>query len=41
MMPCLRAKGLFLTESTIIMDEHSINPERIRRVLDARGFHVE
>ena len=35
------SQGSLLTESTIIMDEHSINPERIRRVLDAREFHVE
>ena len=31
----LESQGYLLTESTIIMDEHSINPERIRRVLDA------
>ena len=37
----LESQGSLLTESTIIMDEHSINPERIRRVLDAREFHVE
>ena len=30
-----------LTEFKIIMDEHSINPERSRRVLDALKFHVE
>ena len=43
---CLRdamcgSQGSLLTESKIIMDEHSINPERIRRVLDALEFHVE
>ena len=37
----LESQGSLLTESTIIMDEHSINPKRIRRVLDAREFHVE
>ena len=41
MMPCLRVNDLFLIVSTIIMDEHSINPERIRRLLDAREFKVE
>ena len=43
---CLRdamlgSQGSLLTESKIIMDEHSINRERIRRVLDALEFHVE
>ena len=37
----LESQGSLLTESTIIMNEHSINPERIRRVLDAREFHVQ
>ena len=37
----LESKGSYLTESTIIMDQHSINPERIRRVLDAQEFQVE
>ena len=37
----LESQGSLLTEFTIIMDEHSINPERIRRVLDAREFQVE
>ena len=37
----LESQVSLLTESTIIMDEHSINPERIRRVLDSRGFHVK
>ena len=31
----LGSQGSLLTESKIIMDEHSINPERILRVLDA------
>ena len=31
----LESQGSLLTESTIIIDEHSINPEMIRRVLDA------
>ena len=34
----LESQGSLLTKSTIIM---SINPERIRRVLDAREFQVE
>ena len=34
----LESQGSLLTESTIIMSEHSINPERIYRVLDAREF---
>ena len=37
----LESKGSLLTESTIIMDKHSINPKRICRVLDAREFKVE
>ena len=37
----LESQGSLLTESTIIMGEHSINPERIRRVLDAQEFQVE
>ena len=37
----LESQGYLLTESTIIMDKHSITLERIRRVLDAREFHVE
>ena len=37
----LRSQGSLLNESKIIIDEHSINPERIRRVLDAWEFHVE
>ena len=37
----LESQEYLLTESTIIMDEHSINPERIRRVLDAQEFQVE
>ena len=37
----LENQGSLLTDSTIIMDEHNINPERICRVLDAREFHVE
>ena len=37
----LESQGSLLTESIIIMDKHSINPERIRRVLDAREFQVE
>ena len=37
----LESQGSLLTESTIIMDEHSINPKRIRRVLDAWEFQVE
>ena len=36
----LESQGSLLTESTIIMDKNSINPERIRRVLDAREFQV-
>ena len=35
------SQGSLLIKSKIIMDEHSINPERIRRVLDALEFHVE
>ena len=35
------SRGSLLTESTIIMDKQSINPERIRRVLDALEFQVE
>ena len=31
----LESQGSLLTESTIIMDKHRINPERIRRLLDA------
>ena len=34
----LESKGSLLIESSIIMDEHSINPKMIRRVLDARKF---
>ena len=37
----LESRGPLLTESTIIMDKHSITPERIRRVLDAREFQVQ
>ena len=37
----LESRGSLLTDSTIIMDNHSINPERIRRVLDALEFQVE
>ena len=37
----LESQGSLLTASTIIMDKHSINPERIRRVLDAQEFQVE
>ena len=37
----LESQGSLLTESTIIMYKHSINPEGIRRVLDAREFQVE
>ena len=37
----LESQGSLLIESTIIMAKHSINPERIRRVLDAREFQVE
>ena len=37
----LESQGSLLTESTIIMYKHSINPERIRWVLDAREFQVE
>ena len=37
----LESQGSLLTESTIIMDKQSITPERIRRVLNAREFHVE
>ena len=37
----LESQGSLLTESTIITDEHSINPEMICRVLDAREFQVE
>ena len=32
----LESRGSLLTEFTIIMEKHSITPERIRRVLDAR-----
>ena len=37
----LKSQGSLLTEFTIIMDEHSINPERIHRVLDAREFQLK
>ena len=37
----LESQGSLLAESTIIMGKHSINPERIRGVLDAREFQVE
>ena len=37
----LESQGSLLTEFAIIMDEHSINPERIPRVLDAWEFYVE
>ena len=37
----LESQESLLTESTIIIDEHSINPEMIRRMLDAQDFHVE
>ena len=37
----LESRGSLLIESTIIMDKQSITPERIRRVLDARQFHIE
>ena len=37
----LESQGSLLTEFTSIMDGHSMNPERIRRVLDAREFQVE
>ena len=37
----LESRGSLLTESTIIKDKQSTNPERIRRVLDAREFQVE
>ena len=37
----LESQGSLLTEFTIIMDKHSINPERIRRVLDAQEFQDE
>ena len=37
----LESQGSLLTKFKIIMDEHSINLERIRRVLDAREFQVE
>ena len=37
----LESRGFLLTESTIIMGEQSTNPEKIRRVLDAREFQVE
>ena len=37
----LESQGSLLTESTIIMDKQSTNPERIRKVLDARKFQVE
>ena len=37
----LESQGSLLTESTIIMGEHSINLERIRSVLDAREFKIE
>ena len=37
----LESQGSLLTQSTIIIDKHSINPERIRRVLDARELQVE
>ena len=36
----LESQGSLLIESTIIMDEHSINPEKICRVLDAREYQV-
>ena len=36
----LESRGSLLIESTIIMDKQSINPERIRRVLDVREFQV-
>ena len=36
----LESQGSLLTESTIIIDEHSVNPEMIRRVLDTQDFHV-
>ena len=35
------SQGSILNKSKIIMDEHSINSERIHRVLDALEFHVE
>ena len=35
------SQGSILIESKIIMDEHSINLERIRRVLYALKFRVE
>ena len=37
----LESQGSLLTESTIIMDKHSINQKRIRRVLDARDKALE
>ena len=37
----LESQGSLLTESIIIMDKHSIKPERIRMVLDAREFQIE
>ena len=37
----LESQGSLLTESTIIMGEHSTIPERIRKVLDARESQVE
>ena len=37
----LESPGSLLIEFNIIMDEHSINPKRIHRVLDAREFQVE
>ena len=36
----LESQGYLLTESTIIMDKHSINPERIRRVLDCNALKI-
>ena len=42
LLDAMRGSQAYLsTRSKIIMDEHSINPERIRRVLDALKFHVE
>ena len=37
----LESQGYLLTESIIIMYKHSIKPEGIRRVLDAREFQDE
>ena len=34
----LESQGSLLTMSTIITDEHSINPKRIHTVLDAWEF---